>query len=108
MDLAGWRDIALYVIAILYILVTIVVAGVAFAIWWFGRKGFNAVDRLVAEKVRPALDQVEMQLLTVRDRTARLPGNQALGLGEAPAKKKGGLPLPFGRKKKRRIPLLPS
>jgi hypothetical protein len=107
MDLADWRNISLYVIAILYSLVTLVVAAVAFAIWWFGRKGFNAVDKVIVEKVRPALDTVEMQLLTVRDQSARLPGNQALGLGEAPARKKGGLSLPF-RRKKRRFPLLPS
>lgn len=107
MDLADWRNISLYVIAILYSLVTIVVGAIFGAIWWYGRKGFRVVDRLIAEKVRPALDSVEMQLLTVRDQTARLPGNQALGLGEAPAKK-GGWPLPFGRKKRRRFPLLPS
>jgi hypothetical protein len=108
MDLADWRNVSLYVIAILYTLVTIVVGIIFGAIWWYGRKGFHAVDRVITEKVRPALDSVEMQLLTVRDQTARLPGNQALGLGEAPARKKGGLPLPFGRKKRRRFPLLPS
>lgn len=108
MDLAGWRDISLYVIAILYSIITIVVGAIFGAIWWFGRKGFKAVDRVIDEKVRPALDMVEMQLLTVRDQTARLPGNQRLGLGEAPVKKKGGLPLPFFRKKKKRFPLLPS
>jgi hypothetical protein len=107
MDLADWRNVSLYVIAILYSLITLVVAAVAFAVWWFGRKGFHALDRVIEEKVRPALDAVEMQLLTVRDQTARLPGNQALGLGEAPTKKKGGLSLPF-RRKKRRFPLLPS
>jgi hypothetical protein len=107
MDLADWRNVSLYVIAILYSLVTLVVAVVAFAVWWFGRKGFIALDRVIDQKVRPALDSVEMQLLTVRDQTARLPGNQALGLGEAPVQRKGGFPLPF-RRKKRRFPLLPS
>lgn len=107
MDLADLRNISLYVIAILYSLVTLVVAIVAAAVWWFGRKGFTAVDRVIDQKVRPALDSVEMQLLVVRDQTARLPGNQAIGLGEVPAQKKGGFPLPF-RRKKRRFPLLPS
>ena len=106
MDLADLRNISLYVIAILYSLITLVAAAIAFAVWWFGRKGFIAVDRVIDQKVRPALDSVEMQLLVVRDQTARLPGNQAIGLGEVPAQKKG-FSLPF-RRRKRRFPLLPS
>ena len=72
MDLADLRNISLYVIAILYTLITVVVGAVAAAIWWFGRKGFIAVDQVIDQKVRPALDSVEMQLLVVRDQTARL------------------------------------
>jgi hypothetical protein len=108
MDLAGWRDLSLIVIALLYSILTIVVAAAGFAIWWFGRKGFHAVDRVIAQKVRPALDAVEMQLLVVRDQTARIPGSTGIGLGEAPEPKQGRLPIPFRRKKRRRFPLLPS
>jgi len=106
MDLADLRNISLIVIALLYTIVTIAVGAVAGAIWWYGRKGFKAADQVVATKVRPALEQVELQLLAARDQTARLPGNQSIGLGEAPVKRTG-LPIPF-RKKKRRFPLLPS
>ena len=111
MDLADWRDIALIIIGFIHVLIVLVVAGVAGAIWIFGGKGLRALNRLVNEKVRPILGQVELQMLAVRDRTARLPGNAALGLGEMPAQKqkKKGLPfpLPFG-KKRRRFPFLPS
>ncbi|MGH2584099.1 MAG: hypothetical protein ACRDJE_04235 [Dehalococcoidia bacterium] len=109
MDLADWTDIALIVIAILYSVITAVVMAVAAVVWWYGRKGFKAVDRLIDQKVRPALDAVELQLLAIRDQTARLPGNQAIGLGEAPARKGRGLPLPLPfRRKRRRFPFLPS
>ena len=110
MDLADWRDIALIIIGFIHVLLVLVVAGVAGAIWIFGGKGLRALNRLLNEKVRPVMGQVELQMLAVRDRTARLPGNAALGLGEMPAQKqKKGLPfpLPFG-KKRRRFPFLPS
>jgi hypothetical protein len=106
-DLADWRNVSLWVIAILYAAVSLVVAVVAAAVWWFGRKGFIVVDQVIDQKARPALDAVERHLLTMRDQTARLPGNQALGLGEAPVQKKGRFSLPF-RRGKRRFPLLPS
>jgi|GEM_PF-2498994 len=109
MDLAGWRDIALMVIALLYAIVTLVVGAVAFVVWMYGRRGLGWVDTFLNEKVRPALDAAEQQLVLIRDRTAALPGNLSLGAGEAGATpKRAGLPsLPF-RKKKRRFPLLPS
>ena len=109
MDLAGWRDLALIVIGLFHVIIVLVVGAIAGAVWFFSRKGFKIVDRLLAEKVRPALDTVEMQLLAVRDRTARLHGNEAIGLGEAPQPKQRKLPfpLPFG-KKRRRLPFLPS
>jgi hypothetical protein len=109
MDLAGWRDIALWMIGFFYLLFSIVMAVVLFFAWRYGAKGFKALDRLITKQGRPALKNVELQLLTLRDRTARLPGSAGIGLGEAPAPKTKGLPfkLPFGRKK-RKFPLLPS
>jgi hypothetical protein len=111
MDLAAWRDIALIIIGILYGLVTLVVGAVAFFIWLYSRKGFGALEDLLNKKVRPALDAAERQLMLVRDRSAALPGNLSLGAGELPPPRKGGglsLPVPFRRKKKRRLPFLPS
>jgi hypothetical protein len=110
MDLAAWRDVALIIIGIIYGLVTIVVGAIAFVVWLYGRKGFGALENVLTTKVRPALDAAEQQLIAVRARSAALPGNLSLGAGEAPAKKSGGLslPVPFRRKKKRRIPFLPS
>lgn len=110
MDPAGGRDIALVIIALLYSIVTFVVLMIFGTIWYFSGRGFGAVDRLLEQKVRPALDKAEQQLLAVRDQTARLPGNQSIGAADQPAKKKRrGLPisLPF-RKKRRRFPFLPS
>ena len=104
MDLADLRDIALVVIAIFYGIATLLVGAVAAVAWWFARKGPKAIERLASGTVRPALQQVELQLLTVRDQAARLPGNQSIGLGEAPVPKRGLLPF----RKKRRFPLLPS
>ena len=110
MDLAGWRDIALWIIGFFHILFATIVAAIFFLLWRYSRKGFNLLDRLVAERVRPALDAAELQLLAIRDQTARLPGSRGIGLGEAPEPKKKGLPLslPFLKKKRRRIPFLPS
>jgi len=108
MDLAGWRDIALWIIGFFHLLFALVVAASFFFLWKYSRKGFNWVDTFIEERVRPALDTAERQLLVIRDQTARLPGSRGIGLGEAPEPKKGfSLPLPF-RKKKRRIPFLPS
>ena len=109
MDLAGWRDIAVWIIVFFQILFTVIALAIFAAIWWFSRKGFKALDRLVDQRVRPALDAAERQLLTIRDQTARLPGSRGIGLGEAPEPKKKGLalPLPFFQKK-RRFPFLPS
>ncbi len=67
------------------------------------------MERLLERKVRPALDNLEKQLLAVRDRTAALPGNDSIGAGSAPKKSKAGSllnRLPF-RKKRWRIPFLP-
>jgi hypothetical protein len=105
MDLADLRDVSLIVIAILYSIGTLVVGAAAAVIWWFARKGPKALDQLVSGTVRPALQQVELQLLTVRDQAARLPGNQSIGLGEAPVARRGLLPF---RRKRRRFPVLPS
>lgn len=110
MDLAGWRDIALIIIGLIHMVIVLVIAGIAGVVWIYSGKGFSALNRLIDTKVRPALDQVELQMLAVRDRTAQLPGNARLGAGEMPVRKKKGLlpfSLPFG-KKKRRFPLLPS
>lgn len=112
MDLAGWRDLALVIIGIVYGLVTLIGLAIAFALWFFSRKGFGALDRVLDKKVRPALDKVEQQLLMVRDRTASLPGSAAIGAIEEGDQQRGGLlaltrSLPFRRKKKRRIPFLP-
>lgn len=109
MDLAGWRDIALWIIGFFQILFAAITAAIFFFIWRYSRKGFGLLDRLVAERVRPALDAAELQLLAIRDQTARLPGSRGIGLGEAPAAKKKGLPLPLPFfRKKRRFPFLPS
>ena len=110
MDLAGWRDIALIVIGIIYGVITLAVAGVAGAIWFFGRKYLRGrLVRLINEKARPALDRVEQVLLSVRDASARLPGNAAIGAGDLPAKRKrGGLPFPLPFRRRRRFPFLPS
>jgi hypothetical protein len=110
MDLADWRDIALWIIGFFHLLFAAVVAAIFFFVWRYSRKGFNLLDRVVAERVRPALDAAELQLLAIRDQTARLPGSRGIGLGEAPAPRKKGvaLPIPFFRKKRRRFPFLPS
>jgi hypothetical protein len=110
MDLAGWRDVALWIIGFFHAIFAAVIAAIFFFTWRYSRKGFNLLDQVVEQRVRPALDATERQLLTVRDRTARLPGSRGIGLGEAPAPKKSGvaLPLPFFRKKRRRFPFLPS
>lgn len=114
MDLADWRDIALIFIGIVYGLVTLLGGTIAFALWYFSRKGFGALDRLVDQRVRPMLDKAEQQLLAVRDRTASLPGSPALGAIEGEGRTSGGgllaltRSLPFRRKKRRRIPFLPS
>jgi hypothetical protein len=109
MDLAGWRDIALWIIGFFYLLFSVVMAVALYFAWRYSAKGFKALDRLINQSGRPALKNVELQLLTIRDQTARLPGNASIGLGEAPARKSTGLlsKLPFG-KKKRKLPLLPS
>ena len=110
MDLAAWRDISLIVIGVLYCLVTLVVGAILFFVWRYSRGGFSALDRLLTQKVRPALDQVELQLLAIRERTAALPGNASLGAGQGPPqRRRGGLMalLPF-RRKRRRFPFLPS
>jgi hypothetical protein len=109
-DLAAWRDISLVIIGVLYTLITLVVGVIFFVVWRYSRGGFRALDRLLTQKVRPALDQVELQLLALRERTAALPGNAALGAGQGPPRRRrGGLLalLPF-RRKRRRFPLLPS
>lgn len=110
MNLTEGRDIALMVIAFLHAIIAFVIFVVFGALWYFSGKGFGIVERLIEQKVRPALDTVEKQLLAVRDRTAALPGNESIGAGSAPkGKKAAGLldKLPF-RKKRRRIPFLPS
>ena len=110
MELGWWRDIALIVIGILNILTALITAAVAFAAWRYGGKGLGIVERLLEQKVRPVLDRAEQQLVIVRDRTARLPGNASIGAGDTPAgRKRGKLPfaLPF-RRRRRRFPLLPS
>lgn len=110
MNLAEGRDIALMVIAFLHAIIAFIVFGIFGVLWYFSGKGFGALERLLEQKVRPALDKVEKQLIAVRDRTAALPGNESIGAGSSPKKSKaGGLlnKLPF-RKKRRRIPFLPS
>jgi hypothetical protein len=105
MDWADVVDLSVIVIAIFYSVGTLAVGAAAAVAWWYVRKGPKALDRLVSGTVRPALQQVELQLLTARDQAARLPGNQSIGLGEAPAPRRGLLPF---RRKRRRFPLLPS
>jgi hypothetical protein len=107
--LAGWRDVALIIIMIIHIVITAIMLVIAFFAWRYSNKGFNALDKLIQKRVRPALDQVELQLVDLRERTTRLPGSGAVVAVEAPKKKKGGgpFPLPF-RRKRRRFPLLPS
>lgn len=110
MSLAEGRDIALIILAFLHAIIAFVLFALFAAVWYFSGKGFGAVERLIEQKLRPALDKVEKQLLAVRDRTAALPGNDSIGAGSGPKKSKaGGLlsKLPF-RKKRRRIPFLPS
>jgi hypothetical protein len=109
MDLADWRDVALWIIGFFHAVFAAAVGAIFFFTWRYSRKGFNLLDQVVDQRVRPALDATERQLLAVRDRTARLPGSRGIGLGEAPAPKKSGfsLPVPF-KKKRRRFPFLPS
>ena len=110
MDLAGWRNIALFVIAIIYIILTLAVLAIAGAVWYFGRtKVRGRVVKLINQKVRPVLDRVEQQALSLRDATARLPGNTAIGAGQLPARqKRGRLPFPLPFRRRRRIPFLRS
>ena len=110
MDLAGWRDIALIVLGIIYGLLTFAVLAIAGAIWYLGRKYVRGrLVRLINEKVRPGLDRVEQLMLTARDGTARLPGNAAIGAGALPAKRKrGGSPFSLPFRRRRRFPFLPS
>lgn len=108
MDLSAWADVSLIIIGVLYTIVTIVVGVVFFFIWRYSRGGFAALDRLLNQTVRPALDRIEQQLLAVRERSAALPGSPALGAGQGPPRRGPGLlaRLPFRRR--RRFPFLPS
>jgi hypothetical protein len=108
-DLADWRDVSLIIIGVLYSLITLVVGAIFFFVWRYSRGGFSALDRLLTQKVRPALDQVELQLLALRARSAELPGNAALGAGEGPPQRgRGGLlALLPARRRRRRFPFPP-
>ena len=109
--LDGWRDVALIIIGLIHIVITLIMAVVGFFLWRYSGKGFKALDRLIQKRVRPALDQMELQMVDLRERTARLPGNAAVVTVEGTSKKKkkggGPFPIPF-RRKRRRFPLLPS
>ena len=105
MDVESVRDWVLIVCGILWGIVTLAVAVVFFVLQMYTRKGFRAVDRLVADKLRPALDSAHGRLGAVRDTTARLPGNPPVIEAEARPVRGGwrrGLPLPFRRR--RRLP----
>lgn len=110
MDLAGWRDIALVIIGLLNAVIALIVLVITFLLWRYSRKGVHAVEKLLTERVRPLLDAVEARAAVARDYTARLPGNPRPE-GELPSAAASRLPslrLPFRRKKRRRLPFLPS
>ena len=107
--IATLRDWVMIIAIIITWIMTLVAIALFGGLWFFTRKYLGKLNKSVfPKKVRPALERVHTQLVAVRDRTSRLPGNTPLPEGEAtpaPPRRSGGLNLPF-RKKKRRIPLL--
>ena len=104
MDVEGLRDWVLIIAGILWMLVTLVVAAIFFFLQLFTRRGFRALDRLFGKKLRPLLATAHTQVTAVRNITSRFPGNTPLPPGETgPARSRGGLALPF-RRRRRRLP----
>ncbi len=107
--IASLRDWVMIIAIIITWLMTIIAIALFGALWWFTRKYLGKLNKsVIPKKARPALERVHAQIAALRDRTARLPGNTPLAEGEGtptPARRTGGIAIPF-RKKKRRIPLL--
>lgn len=104
MDVQTVRDVVVVVVGIVWLLVSLVLAVAFGALWWLSRRAFRAANRAFPERLRPALAGVHAQLLALRDRTSRLPGNVPVLEGVARPIRPQRLWLPFRRR--RRLPFL--
>lgn len=90
----------------LTVLVLAAVAGLLFA----ALKGFSLSDRLLLDRLHATLEQAHVKAMALRDLTSRMPGNTPLPEGQVkPARAQGplaALPLPWRRKRRRRLPFL--
>jgi hypothetical protein len=98
------RDWVVIAAAILWALLTLVLAVVLALAAWYARKGMRAASRALTTGVRPQLAAVHARLADLRDRTARLPGNVPLPEGTArpvPARRRRpALRWPFRRRRR--------
>jgi hypothetical protein len=108
MDVESVRDWVLIYAAILWGLITLLVAVIVAGLLYATQKGLGAARKLRPDTIQPMLQQAQGSLNLIRDRTSLLPGNQPVIEGEArPATPRLPFRLPFGRKKKRRFGILP-
>ncbi len=114
MSTEALRDVVVSIAVMLWSLLVIVIAAIFFFAQRYTGRGFAALDRLFAKRLRPALAKTEAQLQQVRNIAGNLPGGVPVLEGGATPSVRSRRALPFGRRrrrlalpfrKKRRLPL---
>ncbi|HZQ34285.1 MAG TPA: hypothetical protein VFD32_00015 [Dehalococcoidia bacterium] len=69
-----WADLWTVIAGVMYILLGLILLAILLLIYFFGRKGMNALHRLTREKGVPALDRARGIVERIEQRTASFPG----------------------------------